>query len=214
MNRAHTMELIENTGVIAIIRGEEDWPMDRIAGALYDGGIRAIEITLNTPNALHLITRIKKLGLKDLKVGAGTVLDPQMAGLAVSAGASFILSPTLSPEMIALCNRYDVLGIPGVLTSTEVLYAWELGAQAVKIFPAGVFGPEYIRSLRGPLPQIPMIPVGGVSLANTFEFIRAGACGVGVGGELVDRAAISSGKYDGLTKNASQFIREVKRGRE
>lgn len=214
MNRVHTMELIKNTGVIAIIRGGEDWPMDRIAGALYDGGIRAIEITLNTPNALHLITRIKKLGLKDLKVGAGTVLDPQMAGLAVSAGASFILSPILFPEMITLCNRYDVLGIPGVLTPTEALYAWELGAQAVKIFPAGVFGPEYIKSLRSPLPQIPMIPVGGVSLANTFEFIRGGACGVGVGGELVDRAAISSGQYDGLTKKASQFICEVKRGRE
>ena len=174
MDSAGTLELIRHTGVIAIVRDAGSQAIVELMQALYDGGIRAMEIALN---------------------------------------ASFGLGLSLSPSVISLCNRYGVLAVPGVFTPTEAVKAWESGARAVKIFPAGVVGPGYVRDLRGPLPQIDMIPVGGVNIGNTCALIKAGACAVGVGAGLVDRVAIASGNYAELTGRAAKLLAEVKKAR-
>lgn len=209
MQRVKVLEVIKRTKVIAIIRGGKDWPISQIVTALYAGGIRAIEITMNTPEAFRHIQESTGLGLPDLEIGAGTILDGETAVAAMRAGASFVLTPTLEPEVLRVCNLYGILGIPGVFTPTEVIQAYELGALAVKIFPAGVVGAGYIRDLKGPLPHVELIPVGGVNLQNAAGFIQAGAFAIGVGGELVDKATVARGDLRALTAKADEFLRTI-----
>lgn len=182
--------------------------------ALYDGGIRAIEITLDTPGALRMIEKVKIEYGKLMTVGAGTALDPETTRAAILAGADFVLSPTLSVAMIEMCNQYSKLAVPGVLTPTEILAAWKAGAQIVKIFPARAFGPDYIKDIKGPLNQVEVMPVGGVSLENASEFIKNGALALGIGSELVNRKWVQEGNFDKITQIAEAFLEKVKSARQ
>jgi len=196
--------------LVSIIRGVEEKDVDKVVEALYTGGIRAVEITMNTSGALRMIESVKdKFGDKML-IGAGTVLDSESARNSIQAGADFILSPTLSLSVIEVCNRYSKLAVPGVLTPTEILTAWEAGAQLVKIFPARAFGPKYIKDIKGPLPQVEMMPVGGISLENAADFIKNGAFALGIGSCLVNTAWIKEGQFDRITQTAKDFMSRIK----
>lgn len=208
------MQLIRETGIVAIVRGTGINSLFKVAESLKEGGVRVIEVTLNTPGAIEMIGQLVKEYGNEMLIGAGTVLDPETARSVILAGAKFILGPTLNPEVCKLCKRYNTVYVPGVLTPTEIMTAWEMGAHVVKIFPAGSVGPRYIKELRGPLPQVEMMPVGGVTLDNAAEFIKAGAVALGIGSELVDRKAVEAGRFDLLTEKARQFIAAVQEGRK
>jgi 2-dehydro-3-deoxyphosphogluconate aldolase / (4S)-4-hydroxy-2-oxoglutarate aldolase len=214
MRSDEQMKIIRETGIVAIVRGTEINSLMKVAESLHAGGVRVIEVTLNTPGAIDMITKLVKEYDKEMLIGAGTVLDPETARAVILAGAKFVLGPTLNLEVSKLCKRYNTVYVPGVFTPTEIMAAWEMGAQVVKIFPAGSVGPRYIKELSGPLPQVEMMPVGGVNLDNATEFIRAGAVALGIGGELVDRKAVEAGQFDKLTEKARQFIAAVQEGKK
>lgn len=207
------MKIIRETGIVAIVRGTGIDSLFKIAEALREGGVRVIEVTLNTPGAIEMIGELEKEFGAEMLIGAGTVLDPETARAVILAGAKFVLGPTLNLDVSKLCKRYNTVYVPGVLTPTEIVSAWEAGAQVVKVFPAGSLGPRYIKELRGPLPQVEMMPVGGVTVDNAAEFIKAGASALGIGGELVDRAAVEAGRFELLTEKAHRFIEAVQDGR-
>jgi len=164
---------------------------------------------MNTLGALRMIEAIKAAFGDRMIIGAGTVLDPESARDSIQAGADFILSPTLSTSVIELCNRYSKLAVPGVLTPTEILTAWEAGAQLVKVFPARVFGPEYINDIKGPLPQVEIMPVGGISLENAQDFMKNGAFALGIGSALVNPAWAREGRFDRIYEMAKEFVSRV-----
>jgi 2-dehydro-3-deoxyphosphogluconate aldolase/(4S)-4-hydroxy-2-oxoglutarate aldolase len=201
--------VLENK-IIAIIRGANPNDVIRISQALKDGGIKLIEITMNSPNALSVIKQVSsEIGDKVL-IGAGTVLDPETAKSAILAGATFILSPTVDIETIRLTKRYGAVSIPGAFTPTEILSAYQNGADIIKVFPA-TLGPNYIKDILGPLPQIPLLPTGGIDLKNLNEFIEAGAVGCGIGSALVNtKHEITEEYLQQLTKKASQFVSAIK----
>jgi len=178
-----------------------------------EGGVKVIEFTLTTPRALDLIEQTSRELGDAVLLGAGTVLDPETARAAILAGAEFIVAPTLNLKVIEMCRRYGKVVIPGAYTPTEMLAAWEAGADFVKIFPADIGGPAYLKAVGAPLPQIKLIPVGGVTLENTGEFIKAGAVAVGVGSSLVEKRAIAEGRLDKLTENARLFVQAVEKAR-
>lgn len=213
MRSDEQIQLIRETGIVAIVRGTGIDSLLKVAESLKEGGVRVIEVTLNTPGAIEMIGELVKKYGNEMLIGAGTVLDPETARLVILAGAKFVLGPTLNLEVSKLCKRYNTVYVPGVFTPTEIMTAWEAGAHVVKIFPAGSVGPRYIKELRGPLPQVEMMPVGGVTLDNAAEFIKAGAVALGIGGELVDRNAVDAGRFDLLTEKARQFIAVVQEGR-
>ena len=204
------LNCIAQTGIVSIIRGIDEAYIDNTVKALYNGGIRNVEITFDTPGAVRMIENVKNLFGEKMLVGAGTVLDAETARTAILSGADFILSPRLSAGVIEMCSRYGKLAVPGVLTPTEIITAWELGAQLVKIFPAGAFGPTYIKDIKAPLKQIEIMAVGGINISNAAEFIRSGAMSVGVGSELVNRRIVYEGNYDLITKNSIQFVESIK----
>lgn len=207
-NRVHSR--IVESGVVAVLRGIETGTAIEVAEALHAGGIDAIEVTADTPNAVEMIADLSTaFDDTEVTVGAGTVLDSETATATIRAGAEFVVSPTLSQDVIETANRYDAVSAPGVLTPTEALTAIEYGADLVKVFPAASVGPEYIASIRGPLDQLPIIPTGGVNLDNAAAFIEAGARAVGVGSALVDDEAIAAGDYDSLTDTARVFTETV-----
>jgi 2-dehydro-3-deoxyphosphogluconate aldolase/(4S)-4-hydroxy-2-oxoglutarate aldolase len=204
---------IYETGIIAIIRASSSTALIQSAEALLAGGVNVIEVTLTTPGALATIEQVRqKLG-DDVLLGAGSVLDPESARAAILAGAQFIVSPALNIRVIELCRRYSTPVIPGAYTPTEVVTAWESGADLIKIFPANVGGPEMIKALKAPLPQIKMVPVGGVEIENTASYIRAGAFALGVGSSLVNDRLLNEGAFSEITTNARYFLQEVKKGR-
>lgn len=205
MKEQVTTALVDS-GVVAILRGITPDQLMPTVGALYEGGIRSIEITLNTPKALHMIEQVSDQYGDRMVVGAGTVLDAPSALSAIRAGARFVLAPTLDLKTIELCNTYSCPCVPGVFTATEALVAWNGGASIVKVFPCSSVGPQYIKDLRGPLPQIKMMAVGGVSLENTADFYRAGACAVGVGSSLFDPKLAEQGAFDEFTRRAQTFV--------
>lgn len=213
MYQRDSLQLIRDTGIVAVIRGATASSVIEIAKALAAAGVRAVEVAMNTSGALDMIQESREVMPHDVLLGAGTVLDGETARAAISAGASFILSPSLSPDVIRTCNRYSVAVIPGVLTPTEVVTAAEMGVKMVKVFPADSVGPSYIRALRGPLPHIEYMPVGGISLSNAGDFIRAGASALGVGGGLVSRSAVENGDFRQITEAAARFIEEVRQAR-
>ncbi|HHY82928.1 MAG TPA: bifunctional 4-hydroxy-2-oxoglutarate aldolase/2-dehydro-3-deoxy-phosphogluconate aldolase [Clostridiales bacterium] len=195
--------------LVSIVRGIQEDKIVPAAEALYNGGIRAIEVTLNTPGALRMIEVVKASFGDRMIVGAGTVLDSETAASAIRSGADFILSPTLSLKVIETCCRYSKLAVPGVLTPTEILTAWEAGAQLVKVFPARVFGPEYIKDIKGPLPQVEIMPVGGVSLNNAADFMKCGAYALGIGTALANPVWVNQGDFQKVTQAAADFVRQA-----
>lgn len=192
--------------VIAIVRGIPSNSLGQVADALVAGGVRAIEVTFDTPGAAEMIRVLKKEYADKMLVGAGTVLDTETCRTAILAGADFILSPTLNTQVITMCNRYSRVAVPGVMTPTEILTALEAGAEMVKVFPAGTLGAGYIKDVKGPLKQVSIMAVGGVNLENTADFIAAGADTVGIASALVSAQLIADGDFATITKRAAAFI--------
>jgi 2-dehydro-3-deoxyphosphogluconate aldolase/(4S)-4-hydroxy-2-oxoglutarate aldolase len=212
--RAEAVRVIEECGVVAVIRLREPEKLRAVVDALADGGVRALEVTMTVPRAIELIGELAPTMPAGFLLGAGTVLDAETARLAILAGAQFIVSPVFRPEVITTCHRYDVAAMPGCFTPTEILSAWEAGADVVKVFPATALGPGYFKDIRGPLPQVRMMPTGGVTLDNAGEWIAAGAVAVGVGTALVDATAVTAGTYSTITANAQRIVANVKSARE
>lgn len=213
MNRLETANRLMAGGVVAIVRMDDARDLRQVAHAVKAGGVDAIEFTMTTPGALQIIERTAAELGDEVLLGAGTVLDPETARAAILVGARFIVAPTLSVPVIELCHRYDAAVLPGVLTPTEMLTAWEAGADFVKLFPATAMGPQYVKDLLAPLPQLRIVPTGGVNLENAGAFIRAGAAAIAVGSNLVDKKAVKEGRWDLLTETASRFVSAVREAR-
>jgi 2-dehydro-3-deoxyphosphogluconate aldolase / (4S)-4-hydroxy-2-oxoglutarate aldolase len=209
MTRVETVQAIETCGVVAVIRMREPDKLRAVVDALAEGGVRALEVTMTVPRAIPMIEQLAPLLPKGFLLGAGTILDAETARLAILAGAQFIVGPVFRPEVITMCHRYDVAAMPGCFTPTEILSAWEAGADVVKVFPATVLGPGFFKDVRGPLPQVRLMPTGGVSLDNVGEWIKAGAVAVGVGTALLDSKAIAAGDYAVITANAKRIVGNV-----
>ena len=213
MDKREMMELIYKTGVIAIMRAKSSDQLLAAADAIKAGGVQVIEVTMTTPGALDVVRQATERYGADVLFGAGSVLDPESARAAILAGAQFVVCPTLNLKTIELCNRYAIPVVPGAYTPTEILTAWEAGADMVKVFPASVGGPAYFKAIKGPLPQVKLVPVGGVNLDTTADFIRAGADAVGVGGALVSQKLLEAGDFAALTERARRLCQEVTKGR-
>jgi 2-dehydro-3-deoxyphosphogluconate aldolase/(4S)-4-hydroxy-2-oxoglutarate aldolase len=205
MSRDSTLKRILDGGVIAVVRAPSGAELVPVVQALADGGVTAVEITFTVPNAIEVIGKVRQSLGDRVVLGAGTVLDPETARAALLAGAEYIVSPALNLDVIKLCRRYDKAVMPGAFTPTEVLTAWENGADIVKIFPADVGGPSYLKALHGPFPQVRMMPTGGVDLTTAEAFLRAGACCLGVGSQLVDPKAVAQKDFGRLTELAKQY---------
>ena len=210
MSKHQDLQRVLDCGIVAIIRANSGEQLVKVARALYEGGVDVIEVTFTVPNVLEILQAVRKdLGDKIL-LGAGTVLDPETCRAALLAGAEFIVSPTVNLEVIKMCNRYDKLMMPGAFTPTEVLTAWENGGDIIKIFPGEIGGPNYLKALHGPLPQVRIMPTGGVDLETLPSFFKAGACAVGVGSNLVEKKAVESGDMDRIRTLAQQYSTLVK----
>ena len=204
-----SLEQILRYQLVAILRGCEPERVPEIAAALADGGVRLLEVTLNSPDAMEVIRRLARTMGDRLLVGAGTVLTAAEAEMAIDAGAGFILSPSLDPDTIRATKKGGAVSVPGAFTATEILTAWRSGADIVKVFPASV-GAQYIRDLRGPLPQIPLMPTGGVNLSNIREFRAAGAAAFGIGSALVPaHQETTTTALDGLKRRAVEYIKTL-----
>ncbi len=204
------LQRVLDCGIVAIIRATSGDQLVNVARALYEGGIDVIEVTFTVPNVLEILAAVRKdLGSKIL-LGAGTVLDPETARAALLAGAEFLVSPSLNLDVIKVCKRYSKLVMPGAFTPTEIVTAWEAGADIVKVFPADCVGPNYLKALRGPLPHVRLLPTGGVDLKTLPEFFKAGACAVGLGSQLVEKAAVEAGDMNRIRDLAAQYVALVK----
>ncbi len=207
MTKSEVIETIRAVGLLPVLRADSPEQALAIAHALDAGGVTVLEVTMTVPGALTVIERLIAEKGDSILVGAGTVLDAETARAAMLAGAQFIVSPALNLATVEICRRYSVAVFPGALTPTEVLAAWQAGADAVKVFPASAMGgAKYLKALKAPFPQIDLIPTGGVSLANAREFLEAGALALGVGGELVDARAIETGYPETITENARKYL--------
>ena len=214
MNKSVVIQQIRQTGLIPVVRATSADQATRAIEAIRKGGISVLEITMTVPGAIRVIERLSDQLGDQAVVGAGTVLDAETARACLLAGAQFIVSPSLDLPTIACCRRYGVVVMPGALTPTEVVQAWSAGADFVKVFPAGALGgASYIKSLKAPLPQIELVPTGGVSLKTAADFIKAGASALGVGADLVDITALSEGKEDVITERARQYVEIVRESR-
>lgn len=214
MTKHDILSMIIETGVIPVVRAESGDLAIRAIEAIKAGGVSVLEITMTVPGAIRVIEQIAAKYDSEAIVGAGTVLDAETARACILAGARFVVSPSLDLDTISCCRRYGVAVIPGALTPTEVVTAWQAGADMVKVFPCGaVGGPSYIKALKAPLPQIDLVPTGGVSLKTAADFIKAGAAALGVGADLVDTKALREGQDNVITERARQFVQIVKEAR-
>jgi 2-dehydro-3-deoxyphosphogluconate aldolase / (4S)-4-hydroxy-2-oxoglutarate aldolase len=214
MNKSNILQRIRDTGLIPVVRAESADQARRAVEAIMAGGLSVLEVTMTVPGAVGVTEQLTKAFGADALIGAGTVLDAETADKCIQAGAQFIVSPALNEETIALCRAQDVAIFPGALTPTEVVRAWNAGADAVKVFPAGaVGGASYIKALKAPLPQIELVPTGGVSLKTAADFIKAGAMALGVGADLVDLKALRDGNVQLITERARQFLEIVRAAR-
>ncbi|MFF2091668.1 bifunctional 4-hydroxy-2-oxoglutarate aldolase/2-dehydro-3-deoxy-phosphogluconate aldolase [Paenibacillus sp. NPDC058174] len=210
MTTGSMLEQLLEHKIVAILRGIEDRHADAAGQALIDGGIRLMEITMNTPGASVMIERWRTLFDGKAFIGAGTVLDLEMAKIAVDAGAQYLITPNLDEAVVAYGRERGLSVWPGVMTPTEIVKAWKAGADAVKIFPMGTLGTKYLSEIRGPLDQIPMMATGGADLSNLAEYFKAGANAVGLGSKLVNLEWIREGKFDQVTERARQFVDAVR----
>jgi len=214
MKKAQVLSFIQDIGIVPVVRTPTAEAAIKAIEAIYNGGIRAAEITMTVPGAVKALEKVADQFGDKLVLGAGTVLDPETARICMLAGAQFFVTPALNVKTIEMARRYSKAICPGALTPTEVLTAWEAGADVVKVFPCGnVGGAKYIKALKGPFPQIEMIPTGGVNLDTAGDFLKAGACAVAVGGELVDAKLIKAGDYAGIQKLAEQYVAAIKKAR-
>jgi 2-dehydro-3-deoxyphosphogluconate aldolase / (4S)-4-hydroxy-2-oxoglutarate aldolase len=213
MSKVDNLNVIRETGIIAIMRAQSSGQLIVAADAIKRGGVKVIEVTMTTPGALAVIAEASHRYGRDVLFGAGTVLDTETARAAILAGAGFVVAPTLNLDVIALCNRYSIPVVPGCYTPTEMLTAWEAGADMIKLFPAEVGGPDLIKAILAPLPQLEIIPVGGVTMETAAEFIRKGAAALGVGSNLINQKLLDAGDMEELTRRAAAFVGEVKKGR-
>jgi 2-dehydro-3-deoxyphosphogluconate aldolase/(4S)-4-hydroxy-2-oxoglutarate aldolase len=201
---------VERAGIVAVIRMKEPEKLRAIVDAIAEGGVRALEVTMTVPGAVDLIRELAPTLPAGFVVGAGTVLDADTVNRVVDAGAQFVVSPVFRRSVIQACHDRGVPAMPGCFSPTEILDAWEAGADVVKVFPATALGPGFFKDLRGPLPQVKMMPTGGVTLDNAGDWIRAGAVAVGVGTALLDAKAIASGDYRTLRVNAERIVASVR----
>ncbi len=210
MDKIEILSRLKKEKIVAVVRAENKEQGEKIIDSIVKGGINFIEITMTVPGAIDII---KELSSKyeenpDIVIGAGTVLDPETARMTILAGAKYVVSPSLNPETIKMCNRYRVPVIPGIMTVKEAVEALELGVDVLKVFPGNAFGPSIIKALRGPLPQAQFMPTGGVSVENTAEWIKNGAIAIGTGSNLT--AGAKTGNYEEITKMAQEFVQAVK----
>jgi len=214
MDKKQIVEQIESLGLVPVVRASSADEAMQAIEAIKAGGVNVLEITMTVPGAVRVIEKVADKYGSDVLVGAGTVLDPETARACLLAGAQFIVSPALNLATIELCHRYSAPIAPGVLTPTEVITAWSAGVDFVKVFPCGsVGGASYVKNLKGPFPQVKIIPTGGVSLTTAADFIKAGASALGVGTDLVDVKAIREGNAHIVTERARQFVEIVKQAR-
>jgi 2-dehydro-3-deoxyphosphogluconate aldolase/(4S)-4-hydroxy-2-oxoglutarate aldolase len=211
--RTATVNLIERSGVVAIIRMKDGSKLPRVVDALIEGGVRTLEITMTVPGAVELIRQIAPTLPADFRLGAGTVTDAKTVDLVVDAGATFVVSPVFRREVLAACQRRDVPTMPGCFSPTEILDAWEAGADVVKVFPATALGPGFFKDVRAPLPHVKMMPTGGVTLDNAGTWIAAGAVAVGVGTALVDAKTVDAGDFAEITERAKRIVANVQAAR-
>ncbi len=214
LERAAIVRRIEELGVVAVIRLKDPNAVRATVEALASGGVRALEVTMTVPGAVALIAEIAPRLPADFLLGAGTVTDVDTARAVIDAGASFVVGPVFRPAIIAACHERHVPAVPGCFSPTEILAAHEAGADMVKVFPATSLGPQFIKDVRAPLPQVKLMPTGGVTIANASEWIRAGAAAVGLGSALVDAKAIDGGRFDVITANARRLVEAVAAARE
>ena len=207
------LQTMLESGVTAVLRAKDSAQLMKVSEALAEGGVKSIEVTMTTPNALQVISEVSKKMGKEILVGVGTVLDPETARAAILAGAQFVVGPTLNLDVIALCKRYGKVVVPGTFTATEMLTAWEAGADLCKLFPATALGPQYIKDVHGPLPQVEIIPTGGVTYENTPDFIKAGAAAVAAGSAMVPKDALEKGDFDAIRDMGAKFVAAVKKAR-
>lgn len=209
----NTIGKLQETGIVAVVRAESGEEAVKIANAVKKGGIKGIEITMTVPGAVDVISELsQEFKEEDIIVGAGSVLDAETSRTCILAGAEYIVSPSFNEEMVKLANRYQKPVIPGAMTVTEVVKAMEAGADLVKIFPASLFGPKIIKAIKGPVPQAPLLPTGGVNLDNVAEWIKAGSAAVGVGSSLT--AGAETGDFEKVSQTAAAFVEKIAKARE
>ena len=214
MTSQQILSFITDIGIVPVVRTTSAESAIKAIEAIYRGGVRSAEITMTVPGAIKALEKIADQFGDKIMLGAGTVLDPETARVCMLAGAQFFVTPSLNVATIEIAKRYSKVVCPGALTPTEVVTAWQDGADVVKIFPANaVGGPKYIKALKGPLPHIEMVPTGGVNLETAGEFLKAGACAVAVGGELVDAKLIRENRYDRIEELAREYLRVIAHAR-
>src|SRR5947208_16405622 len=214
MSKESQLRQVLDTGIVAVVRSPDSQQLVEVARALADGGISVVEITMTVPDALDVVRQVRRALGERLLLGAGTVLDAETARAALLAGAEFLVAPTVNLDVIRLCQRYDRPVMPGAFTPTEILTAWEAGADIVKVFPADVLGPAFFKAMRGPLPQVRLMPTGGVDLTTAADFLKAGACCLGVGGQLVEPRAVAERNFDRIRDLARQYVAIVQQTRK
>jgi 2-dehydro-3-deoxyphosphogluconate aldolase / (4S)-4-hydroxy-2-oxoglutarate aldolase len=214
MGKHDQLRHILDAGIVAVVRSPDSSHLVEVIRALANGGVTVAEVTFTVPNALEVLRQARQTLGEQVLLGAGTVLDAETARAALLAGAEFIVAPTLNNDVIRLCNRYGKIVMPGAFTPTEILAAWEAGADIVKVFPAEVVGPAFFKAMRGPLPQIQLMPTGGVDLNTAAEFLKAGACCLGIGSQLIEPRALAERNFDRLRDLARQYVNVVKQTRK
>jgi 2-dehydro-3-deoxyphosphogluconate aldolase / (4S)-4-hydroxy-2-oxoglutarate aldolase len=214
MQKAEVLKSLREIGLVPVLRAESETQALALASAIAAGGVTVLEVTMTVPGAIRVMRRLAE-ERPDILIGAGTVLDPETARMCILEGAQFVVSPALNTKTIEMCHRYGVAVLPGALTPTEIVTAWEAGADVVKIFPASALGgAKYLKSVKAPLPQVEMIPTGGVSQATAEEFLEAGAFALGVGADLVNLKAIAEGHPETITESAVKYLAIVRKFRE
>ncbi|MFP4249962.1 MAG: bifunctional 4-hydroxy-2-oxoglutarate aldolase/2-dehydro-3-deoxy-phosphogluconate aldolase [Armatimonadota bacterium] len=212
--RLETINWITDCGMAAVIRAKSSDHLMQVADAIKEGGVDVIEVTMTTPNALEVIEEVANKYGDDVLIGVGSVLDAETCRMAILSGAEFVVGPCLDRDMIEMAHRYDKPVLPGAFTPTEIKQAWDWGADMVKVFPASVGGPSYFKAILGPLPQIRLVPTGGVNINTTPEFLRAGAVALCAGSALVDKQAVAEGRFDVVTDTARKFREAIDQTRE
>lgn len=206
MTKQEVLDRILSTGVVAVIRMKDTQRLKKVIEAIRLGGVKSIEITMTVPGAVQIIADLVKTVPEDVLVGAGTVTDVETANKVIDAGAKFVVGPILNVDIIKLCNQRGVVIMPGCYTPTEIFTAWKAGADIIKVFPATSLGPKYFKDIRGPFPDLRLLPTGGVSVDNVGEWIAAGAVAVGIGSDLLDKKAIDEERYEVLTERAKRMV--------
>lgn len=214
MRRMQFLQRVLDSGIVAVVRAPDSSGLVDVIQALWAGGVTVAEVTLTVPNALEVIRDAKRELGDSILLGAGTVLDAETCRAAILAGADLIVSPTVNLDVIRMARRYDKLVMPGAFTPTEILSAWEAGADVIKVFPAEVVGPAFFKAMRGPLPHIRLMPTGGVDLTTAAEFLKAGACCLGIGSQMVDPKLVAAREFDKLRDLAARYVDVVRKYRE